>query len=127
MPINNNHFDNFYINSVFTQNTNSGFVARSTRSFPSARRCHCFHTQDQPGSAVRLCPLCNHLVYHEYNNPDAVGGRVVEYPSSQPANRVEFQSVCPPVSCRLISSPRYYMSPSTMRQIMGRKSGFNKR
>lgn len=50
MPINNNHFDNFYINSVFTQNTNSGFVARCTRSFPSVVAIVSTHriNQDQP-------------------------------------------------------------------------------
>lgn len=50
MPINNNHFDNFYINSVFTQNTNSGFVARCTRSFPFVVAIVSTHriNQDQP-------------------------------------------------------------------------------
>lgn len=85
MPINNNHFDNFYINSVFTQNTNSGFAARCTRSLVIVST----HTQDQPGSAFplsfspSLCPfgLPLKIILVLW----VLGGRVVEYPTQQPA------------------------------------------
>lgn len=72
MPINNNnHFDNFYINSVFTRNTNSGFVAiRCTfhtwhciisshlLPLPHPHRIN----RDQPSIGSTVCPVPVHIL-----------------------------------------------------------------